>query len=255
MMVYPCNHVALCRLCFVKMIKHAVSSRQLPLCCVVCNSKIQRVKNNNNVSSQNPVNDRKNLPSSVSGYSLTKSISNYSIRSAASNSSQTSGRSVRSSPSLHSLSSIKSGGSGSSWFSVNSLSSFQCANLDKNHNNKLRPHSLMGGGGSGSRHRLGYSNKTMKQSHSNPAISDLTVSNKKGPTSSQSFDNFRQLPPPMSPEVLSPTSPTPTPGVIRPRDIIQLKRRVKSPEVHETTFTMSTIEEEIESVNFGSNHA
>ena len=53
----------------------------------------------------------------------------------------------------------------------------------------------------------------------------------------------------MTPEVLSPVSPTQSvPGPVpRSRDII--KRRVKSPEVHETTFTMSTIEEEIESVN------
>ena len=31
MMVYPCNHVALCRLCFVKMIKH-VSENPRALC-------------------------------------------------------------------------------------------------------------------------------------------------------------------------------------------------------------------------------
>ena len=133
----------------------AVSSRQLPLCCVVCNSKIQRVKNNKNNNHLTPTNNRKSLPSSVSGYSLSKSISNYSIKSgqfwgkregehfilpcsAGSATSQVSGRSVRSSPSLHSISSIKSNGSNSSWFSVNSLSSFQCAGLDKNHKQKLR---------------------------------------------------------------------------------------------------------------------
>ena len=58
--------------------------------------------------------------------------------SAASSSSQVSGRSVRSSASLQSIASLRSTGSGSSWFSVNSLSSFQCANLDRNHNNKPR---------------------------------------------------------------------------------------------------------------------
>ena len=58
--------------------------------------------------------------------------------SAGSGTSQVSGRSVRSSPSLHSISSVKSNGSNSSWFSVNSLSSFQCAGLDKNHKQKLR---------------------------------------------------------------------------------------------------------------------
>ena len=59
----------------------AVSSRQLPLCCVVCNTKIQRVKNNKNNNNNNitPTSNRKSLPSSVSGYSLSKSISNYSI--------------------------------------------------------------------------------------------------------------------------------------------------------------------------------
>jgi len=252
MMVYPCNHVALCRLCFVKMIKHAVGSRQLPLCCVVCNSKIQRVKNNNNNNGSNrtPTADKKSLPSSVSGYSLAKSVSNYSIKSAASSSSQMSGRSVRSSASLQSIASIRSSGSGSSWFSVNSLSSFQCANLDRNHNNKLRPHSLMGG--SGSRHRLSVSNsnKSMKQSMSYPAISDIIKT--KGPPSSLSVDNFQQLPPPISPEVLSPTSPTPPSSTSsKSKDYLHLKRRVKSPELHETTFTMSTIEEEIESVNYG----
>ena len=73
------------------------------------------------------------------------------------------------------------------------------------------------------------------------------------PPSSQSVDNFRQLPPPISPEVLSPTSPPPPPQwpAATKKETLQLKRRVKSPEVHETTFTMSTIEEEIESVHHG----
>ena len=181
---------------FINNYLKAVSSRQLPLCCVVCNTKIQRVKNNkgtrhysdnpeykvppgrsvnlrhpsavkifleivsNGLVTQNnksspPPSSRRSLPPSVSGYSLSKSISNYSIKSgkflqwnvrhlitnqspAGSSSSQVSGRSVRSSPSLQSISSIKSAGSNSSWFSVNSLSSFQCANLDKSHKQKLR---------------------------------------------------------------------------------------------------------------------
>lgn len=258
MLVHPCQHTALCRLCFVKMIKHAVSSRQLPLCCVVCNGKIQRVKNNN--SSQQlelaPGLARERLPSSVSGYSLAKSVSNYSIKSAASGSSRVSGRSVRSSGSLQSLASIRSAGSASSWFSVNSLSSFQCANLDRNHNTKLRPHSLVGGPGPAPRHRLSVSSSSgsarsgIRQSSSYHGIS--AVANKAAPPpSSQSVDNFRQLPPPISPEVLSPTSPPPQWPAATKKDVLQLKRRVKSPEVHETTFTMSTIEEEIESVNHG----
>ena len=73
-----------------------------------------------------------------------------------------------------------------------------------------------------------------------------------GPPSSLSVDNFQQLPPPISPEVLSPTSPTPPSSTSsKSKHYLHLKRRVKSPELHETTFTMSTIEEEIESVNYG----
>ena len=73
-----------------------------------------------------------------------------------------------------------------------------------------------------------------------------------GPPSSLSVDNFQQLPPPISPEVLSPTSPTPPSSTSsKSKDYFHLKRRVKSPELHETTFTMSTIEEEIESVTNG----
>ena len=133
----------------------------------------------------------------------------------------------------------------------------------------LQPHSLMGG--SGSRHRLSVSNsnKSMKQSMSYPAISDIIKTKVgniwyiekccycifmqiQGPPSSLSVDNFQQLPPPISPEVLSPTSPTPPSSTSsKSKDYLHLKRRVKSPELHETTFTMSTIEEEIESVNYG----
>lgn len=167
----------------------------------------------------------------------------------ASNSSRVSGRSVRSSPSLGSIASLRSSGSESSWFSVNSLSSFQVSALDRNHNNRPRPHSLLG---SGSRHRLSVNfqnNKSIPQSASSPAISDLVKY--KGPSSSKSVDNFRQLPAPMSPEILtSPTSPTSSlPPVFRS----SIKRRIKSPEVYETTFTMSTIEEEIENLNQGTN--
>ena len=108
---------------------------------------------------------RRPLPSSVSGYelpALSKSASNYSVHSGTIwpqfytlfsfiqpchyispdctlfllASSCGSSRSVRSSGSFRSISSVKSNGSGSSWFSVNSLSSFQCASLDKGSNNK-----------------------------------------------------------------------------------------------------------------------
>ena len=62
-----------------------------------------------------------------------------------------------------------------------------------------------------------------------------------GPTISQSIENFSKLPEPITPEVLSPSSSSNTGG---------RRRRVKSPEILETTFTMSTIQEEIENVNY-----
>lgn len=73
-----------------------------------------------------------------------------------------------------------------------------------------------------------------------------------GPPSSQSVDNFRQLPPPINPEILSPGPTSPTSSFGHPQTQAksrEMKRRVKSPDLHETTFIMSTIEEEIESVN------
>ena len=48
------------------------------------------------------------------------------------------------------------------------------------------------------------------------------------------------MPEPITPEVLSPSSSTGG----------RVRRRVKSPEILETTFTMSTIQEEIENVNY-----
>jgi len=284
MQVSPCGHQALCRLCFIKNIQQAVTTRQLPLCCVLCHCKIQRVKNNYKGTA---LSNRRPLPSSVSGYelpALSKSQSNYSMHSALSSSSCGSSRSVRSSASFRSLSSLKSSGSGSSWFSVNSLSSFQCTSLDKGSNNKPRPHSLTGS----SRHRLSCnspSTKSIPQSFSSPAIRNLGSGKAdqrvKLPTSSQSAHNLsgylpssaQNLSKPITPSASSPLPP-PAPSVqpispITATDQIHSqqipkggrrlvgkenhysRKKVKSPDLLETTFTMSTIEEEMEGVNIG----
>ena len=78
MQVAPCNHQALCRLCFVHTIQEAVAARDLPLKCLVCGSKIIRVKNNSKSGQEmmvHPVHVGlgsrvKKIPKSVSGYSL-----------------------------------------------------------------------------------------------------------------------------------------------------------------------------------------
>jgi len=279
MQVSPCQHQALCRLCFVKNIRQAVSTRQLPLCCVICACKIQRVKNNYKGTA---LSNRRPLPSSVSGYelsSLSKSASNYSVHSASSCGST---RSVRSSGSFRSLSSVRSSGSSSSWFSVNSLSSFQCGGLDKTSNTKPRPHSLTGSG----RHRLSYnpsSSKTIPHSASSPSIRNIARETRSKVPNSQSAQNLSSfLPPsPSSPQhsrvsttgsssdmsSLGPSNSQDNRGLeqqqqqqqqqqqhsikVGRRDNIYSRKKVKSPDLLETTFTMSTIEEEMEGVNIG----
>lgn len=44
MQTYPCGHQVVCRKCFVKTIQMAVSQRLLPLRCVICRTKILRLK-------------------------------------------------------------------------------------------------------------------------------------------------------------------------------------------------------------------
>jgi len=270
MQVSPCQHQALCRLCFVKNIRQAVSTRNLPLCCVICNCKIQRVKNNYKGTA---LSNRRPLPSSVSGYelaSLSKSASNYSVHSA---SSCGSSRSVRSSASFRSLSSVKSSGSSSSWFSVNSLSSFQCSTLDKSSNTKPRPHSLTGP----ARHRLSYNPSSSKtfipHSASSPAIRNLGTEireTQRGKVpNSQSATNLSGNYPAYSPSspTIDNTTTVDNRGAeqqqqqqqqqqqhslkVGRRDNIHSRKKVKSPDLLETTFTMSTIEEEMEGVNIG----
>ena len=78
MQVSPCGHQALCRLCFVHNIQEAVAGRDLPLKCLLCGSKIIRVKNNSKGGQgvDHPVHlgfgtsRVKRMPKSVSGYSL-----------------------------------------------------------------------------------------------------------------------------------------------------------------------------------------
>ena len=77
MQVAPCGHQALCRLCFVHNIQEAVAARDLPLKCLMCGSKIIRVKNNtkSGTGTDHPVHvglgsRLKKMPKSVSGYSL-----------------------------------------------------------------------------------------------------------------------------------------------------------------------------------------
>ncbi|XP_022245358.1 uncharacterized protein LOC106462398 isoform X2 [Limulus polyphemus] len=47
MQTFPCGHRVVCRKCFVKTIQIAVSQRVLPLRCVVCRTKILRLKQTN----------------------------------------------------------------------------------------------------------------------------------------------------------------------------------------------------------------
>jgi hypothetical protein len=103
-----------------------VATRKLPLCCVLCQCKILRVKNN-----YRPAPSASLLPKSVSGYEvaggagggggrLRHSDSSYSVTSV---SSYGSGRSTASARSV---------ASAASWFSIDSLSSFQTVSFDRN---------------------------------------------------------------------------------------------------------------------------
>lgn len=60
MQTFPCGHVVVCRKCFIKTIQVAVTQRSLPLKCVVCRTKILKLKQTaeeslSSQSSRNPV--------------------------------------------------------------------------------------------------------------------------------------------------------------------------------------------------------
>ncbi|XP_046349985.1 mitochondrial ubiquitin ligase activator of NFKB 1-like [Haliotis rufescens] len=44
MQTYPCGHKVVCRKCFIKTIQVAVSQRSLPLRCVICRSRILKLR-------------------------------------------------------------------------------------------------------------------------------------------------------------------------------------------------------------------
>jgi len=198
MQVAPCNHQALCRLCFVHTIQEAVAARDLPLKCLLCGSKIIRVKNNSKSGQEmiHPVhvglgstNRVKKIPKSVSGYSLcasseteeqlknnqrhpslAQSQSSYSMSSALSSMSSESGRSVTSGRSNVSQ---KSGVSNSSsWFSIGSLSNFQASRIidAKTINRPPRAHSLSSRGKSRPRSSASSSSSTLTASSSDLSI-------------------------------------------------------------------------------------
>lgn len=172
MQVAPCGHQAQCRLCFVHNIQDAVANRNLPLRCLICGSKIIRVKNNTKGGNglDHPVhvglgarlNGVRKIPKSVSGYSLcatndfdeqprhpsiAQSASSYSMTSglsSMSSSSYESTRSVKSAGSVRSNASQRSAVSNSSWFSIGSLTNFQAPTFidTKSINRQPRAHSL-----------------------------------------------------------------------------------------------------------------
>lgn len=201
MQVSPCGHQALCRLCFVHNIQEAVAGRDLPLKCLLCGSKIIRVKNNSKAGQgiDHPVHmgfgisRSKRMPKSVSGYSLcatsdndlepkskhpsiAQSQSSYSMSSALSSMSSESGRSVRSATSARSNVSQKSGASNSSWFSIGSLSNFQASRIidAKTINRPPRAHSLSSRGKGRSKSSNSSSSSTLTASSSDVSIKRYT---------------------------------------------------------------------------------
>ncbi|XP_046405704.1 uncharacterized protein LOC124170786 [Ischnura elegans] len=68
MQTYPCGHRVVCRKCFVKTIQMAVSQRLLPLRCVICRSKILRLKQSSSGRSSTSASIL--MPTSASQYSM-----------------------------------------------------------------------------------------------------------------------------------------------------------------------------------------
>jgi hypothetical protein len=104
-----------------------VATRKLPLCCVLCQCKILRVKNNYRPAPSSA----SHLPKSVSGYEVAGGGSSSGGRLRHSDSSY-SVTSVSSYGSGRSTASARSVASAASWFSIDSLSSFQTVSFDRN---------------------------------------------------------------------------------------------------------------------------
>ncbi|XP_055319145.1 chromatin assembly factor 1 subunit A-A isoform X2 [Sitodiplosis mosellana] len=109
MQTSPCGHRVVCRRCFVKTIQSAVAQRLLPLRCVICRARINR------------------LISGSATWRLQESASNYSVGTsrswAAPSTSKSAGVRVAQSASLYSMSSGSSNVSGISYTSNRSNSS------------------------------------------------------------------------------------------------------------------------------------
>ncbi|CAM1309538.1 Uncharacterised protein g5194 [Pycnogonum litorale] len=71
MQTYPCAHRVVCRRCFVKTIQLAVSQRMLPLRCVICRTKILRLKQSTSYYFRNAVPSVSSSPSPNSPISPT----------------------------------------------------------------------------------------------------------------------------------------------------------------------------------------
>ncbi|CAO1310987.1 unnamed protein product [Diamesa tonsa] len=135
MKTMPCGHQVVCRRCFVKTIQSAVAQRLLPLRCVICRARINRLTSSSGTW---------RLQESASSYSMGSkswsvpgSASSYSVGA----NSYTMGERVSQSDSLYSMSSGSSNVSGYSNVSSNSgskssnvsVSSSTSSAVEKNH--------------------------------------------------------------------------------------------------------------------------
>lgn len=260
MQVSPCSHQALCRLCFLKNIQEAVATRNLPLCCVLCQCKILRVKNNYRPAAAAVA----SLPKSVSGYEVAAAAAGGGSGRLRHSDSSYSVTSVSSYGSGRSTTSARSAASGTSWFSIDSLSSFQTVSFDRNLP-QPRAHSLTSRrsrrppqpapAAAPSIHPAA-SSSSIPNSASSPALavratlpSDQPAVPKLPPTSfsvPENLSDYLQSAPisAFPPAKVVPRRPA---GGKENHQILRLK--LKSPDLAETSFIMSTIEEEIEGVN------
>ncbi|KAL9704815.1 hypothetical protein quinque_008333 [Culex quinquefasciatus] len=160
MQTSPCGHRVVCRRCFVKTIQSAVAQRLLPLRCVICRARINRLTSGSttwrlqgSASSYSMGSKSWSVPGSASSYSVdaaavrvTQSASLYSMSSG---SSCISGISSASGTSGMSSSSSNSGIGGTDC-SVASTSSGSSSTLHHHHH-----HHHAGGSGAGHKHSNG----------------------------------------------------------------------------------------------------